>query len=228
MLKTVQNKMDEIEEKIFDLAKIVVDANELILDSLKKGDIEHLNSISIVTKDLQNRSDEIDNLIVTSLALFSLEAKDLRTMVSYLKITNEFVRAGTNTKSFIKTFYMTSKDGFDIYEDDVDEKLILSYLIPIQQASYNSIKELLVMLKSEDSEECKNSLQKVVVNESKTDDLYRVIEKDILLLMHNDSNITKEYFEILNSCRRIEKVADRALSIAYLILYAKDGGEIES
>jgi phosphate transport system protein len=74
------------------------------------------------------RSNEIDNIIVTTLALYSPEAKDLRQLVSYLKITNELVRTGSNAKDFAKMFKKS-------YSDDLNTNMILEYAIPLLRSA---------------------------------------------------------------------------------------------
>ena len=49
---------------------------------------------------------------------------------------------------------------------------------------------------------------------------------DMIKLSSKNAEFTLDYLKILKSIRRIEKVADRALSIASLVYYAKLGGEI--
>ena len=67
---------------------------------------------------------------------------------------------------------------------------------------------------------------KALVEESKTDDLYAMVEKNILKLITKNAELSRDYFDILSSLRRIEKVADRAVSIASLMQFAHLGGEI--
>ena len=68
--------------------------------------------------------------------------------------------------------------------------------------------------------------QRVIVEESKTDDLYLMIEKNILKLITQKLDLSKEYFDLLSSLRRLEKIADRSVSIASLLQFAKLGGDI--
>ena len=51
-------------------------------------------------------------------------------MVAYLKITNELLRAGSNTKSFIKGFRRS-------YCEDINTSAILEYVIALCQVSRN-------------------------------------------------------------------------------------------
>lgn len=220
MLKTYEEKIKTIKNEIRQIGEIVLKANKTSLKALKDNDINLLKDIDLSLKKLVSKSNEIDNLIVTTLALYSPEAKDLRHMVSYLKITNELVRAGTNSKIFIKTFRKS-------FSEELDETTILEYAIPLQKAAASALEITLSMLDETDEKLIEESFNKVLVEESKTDDLYAMVEKNILKLISKNQELSKDYFNLLSSLRKLEKCADRATSIANLIVFAHIGGELE-
>ena len=104
MLRPYEIKLQNIKEEISKIGIDVVNSLELSLRALEDKKIDDLKNVEITEKKLLLRSNEIDNIIVTTLALYSPEAKDLRQLVSYLKITNELVRTGSNAKDFAKMF----------------------------------------------------------------------------------------------------------------------------
>ncbi|AXX86006.1 phosphate signaling complex PhoU family protein [Malaciobacter marinus] len=220
MLKTYEEKIKTIKNEIRQIGEIVLKANKTSLKALKDNDINLLKDIDLSLKKLVSKSNEIDNLIVTTLALYSPEAKDLRHMVSYLKITNELVRAGTNSKIFIKTFRKS-------FSDELDETTILEYAIPLQKAAASALEITLSMLDETNEKLIEESFNKVLVEESKTDDLYAMVEKNILKLISKNQELSRDYFNLLSSLRKLEKCADRATSIANLIVFAYIGGELE-
>lgn len=220
MLKTYEAKKAKIQEEILNIGHGVLDALELSLKGLKEDDISMLKEIDLSVKKISAKSNEIDNLIVTVLALYSPEAKDLRELVSYLKITNELVRAGANTKSFAKIFRKS-------YSEDLNTKTILEYAIPLHKSTILALKTTISMIEEPNSKHIEEKYQRVIVEESKTDDLYAMIEKNILKLISKNLELSKEYFEILSALRKLEKTADRSASIANLLLFAEMGGDIE-
>ncbi|PPK60424.1 PhoU domain-containing protein [Malaciobacter marinus] len=220
MLKTYEEKIKTIKNEIRQIGEIVLKANKTSLKALKDNDINLLKDIDLSLKKLVSKSNEVDNLIVTTLALYSPEAKDLRHMVSYLKITNELVRAGTNSKIFIKTFRKS-------FSEELDETTILEYAIPLQKAAASALEITLSMLDETNEKIIEESFNKVLVEESKTDDLYAMVEKNILKLISKNQELSKDYFNLLSSLRKLEKCADRATSIANLIVFAYIGGELE-
>lgn len=221
MLKPYEEKIELIKKEIKEIAICITQANKLSLLALKENKIEDFKSIEISSKKLIARSNVIDNLIVKTLALHSPEAKDLRHLVSYLKITNELIRAGTNTKGFLKTFRKA-------YSSELDTATILEYTIPLNKAALTSLSHAIEMLDCNNIEDSKieELYNKTLVEESKTDDLYAMVQKNILKLISQNVDLSKDYFDILSSLRKIEKVSDRAVSISSLMLFAHFGGEI--
>ncbi len=97
-------------------------------------------------------------------------------MVSYLKITNELVRASTYSKIFAKTFRKS-------FSDDLDKHTILEYAIPLIKSSNLALSTAIDMIKETDEKVVEEALNKVTVEDSKTDDLYSMVEKNILKLI---------------------------------------------
>ncbi|RXJ67984.1 PhoU family transcriptional regulator [Halarcobacter ebronensis] len=220
MLKPYEENVQKIKDEIYSIGQEVVHANKISLAALKENDLSMLKDINLSIKSLSTKSNEVDNLIVKTLALYSPEARDLREMVSFLKITNELLRAGANSKAFVKTFKKS-------FVDDLDKHAILEYAIPLLKASNQALETAMQLIKETDEKVIETGFQKVSVEESKTDDLYAIIEKNTLKLIAKRIELSKDYFDVLSSLRRLEKTADRAASIANLLLFAHAGGVIE-
>lgn len=220
MLKTYETKKNTIQEEIVNIGESVVEALEISLEALKNEDMSKLKEIDLSVKKISKKSNEIDNLIVTTLALYSPEARDLRELVSYLKITNELVRAGSNTKAFAKMFKKA-------YSEDLNTKTILEYAIPLQKSTILALKTSITMIQESDHSQIEEKLQRIIVEESKTDDLYAMVEKNILKIITKNLELSKEYFDVLSSLRKLAKTADRATAIAHLLSFAQLGGDLE-
>ena len=219
MLKPYETKLQNIKNEISKIGVDVVESLELSLRALEDKKIDDLRNVQITEKKLLLRSNEIDNIIVTTLALYSPEAKDLRQLVSYLKITNELVRTGSNAKDFAKMFKKS-------YSDDLNTSMILEYAVPLLKSALLSLQTSISILDETNAKHIEERYHRVVVEESKTDDLYLMIEKNILKLISKNLDLSREYFDILSALRRLEKIADRAVSIANLLQFAQAGGDI--
>jgi len=217
MLANYEEKLGEIRTEIISIGEGLLKANQLIVKALKSCDGTLFTDAKSQIKNVSNIVKDIDNNIITTLALHSPEAKDLRQMVSYLKITNELLRASSNTRNFIKGFVEECKD--------VDSKIVNDYAIPMQKSTADAIKYTVDMLSIDCVDEIQESFNKVVIAENKTDDLYEMIESELFKSKPKESDFNR-FHKMLVVLRRSEKVADRAMSIASLLLYANNGGEI--
>ncbi|MFA7082928.1 MAG: PhoU domain-containing protein [Arcobacteraceae bacterium] len=219
MLPVYKEKLQSIENEVLTIGFQIIRANELALKAIETKEYSLFNDAKNELLNLEQTSNKIDNMIVRTLALYAPEAKDLRVLVAYLKITNEIVRASSNTKTFIKNFSKTVTCEIDL--DKINE-----YGIPLHKSAILAIKTALKIIQIENENEIEDYYHNVIVEESKTDDLYSMIEKNILKMITKNKELSKDYFEVLSSLRRLEKLADRAVSIANLLLFAHLGGEI--
>jgi phosphate transport system protein len=219
MLKPYEIKLQSIKNEIQKIGDDVIESLEICLKALKNKDIDDLKNVGISEKKLLIKSNEIDNIIVTTLALYSPEAKDLRQLVSFLKITNELVRTGSNTKDFAKKFKKS-------YSDELNTSIILEYTVPLLKSALLSLQTAISIIDETNPSQIEEKYHRVIVEESKTDDLYLMIEKNILKLISKNLDLSKEYFDILSALRRLEKIADRSVSIANLLQFAQVGGDI--
>ena len=219
MLKPYEIKLQNIKDEISKIGIDVVNSLEISLRALEDKKIDDLKNVEITEKKLLLKSNEIDNIIVTTLALYSPEAKDLRQLVSYLKITNELVRTGSNAKDFAKMFKKS-------YSDDLNTSMILEYAVPLLRSALLSLQTSISIIDETNPNHIEEKYHRVIVEESKTDDLYLMIEKNILKLISKNLDLSKEYFDILSALRRLEKIADRAVSISNLLHFAQVGGDM--
>lgn len=219
MLKPYEEKLKLIKSEVEKLGLDIVEALEVCLKALNERKIENLKNVEVSEKKFLVKSNEIDNLIITTLALYTPEARDLRRMVAFLKITNEIVRTAANTKDFAKMFRRS-------YSEELNTNTILEYTIPLLKSALLSTKTAISIIDEQEIAKVEEKYQRVIVEESKTDDLYLMIEKNILKLITQKLDLSKEYFDLLSSLRRLEKIADRSVSIASLLQFAKLGGDI--
>ena len=112
------------------------------------------------------------------------------------------------------------------YSDDLNTNMILEYTIPLLRSALLSLQTSISIIDETNPNHIEEKYHRVIVEESKTDDLYLMIEKNILKLISKNLDLSKEYFDILSALRRLEKIADRAVSMANLFHFAQVGGDI--
>ncbi len=220
MLPTYELKKENIVKDIIEIGEDILTALENSYDAIKSNEISQLSKSKVSVKKIEEKANNIDNAVVKLLALYSPEAKDLRELIAYLKITNELARAAYNVKTFAKLFKKS-------FSDDLNTNTILEYTLPLHKSAHLALKTAMSMLNDNDEESVKNKYHKVFIEVSKTDDLYSMIEKNILKLMTKNHELAKEYFEVLTAVRKLDRITDRASSLALLSKFAEIGGELE-
>ena len=218
MITKFRESRDRIQNSIKEIVQAIYEANRLALNAIKDCNDEEFNRARENLRNLSQKTYYIDNEIVKVFALYSPEARDLRLLVAYLKATNELLRASTNTKNFIK--------GFKSICNKLDKEIIEEFALPMHKETVKALEVLVEMVDARgDSEEVQECFRKIVVYESKTDDLSQMIEADLIAKLKTENDFDT-INKIISSFRKSEKIADRVLSIASLLLYAEIGGEL--
>jgi phosphate transport system protein len=215
MLPTYANELEIVNDKISTIARNILEANRVVLNALEKHDQELLETAKEHVKNMTQKTTEIDKAIVRMLALYSPEASDLREIVSFFKITNELLRASSNTRSLIK--------GFAVYCTAIDLEIIEGYAIPLQRATVECVEGMVEMIENTCIDETEEIFSRILIAEHKTDDLYELLQDNIFSNAKEIEDFAK-FTKILGSLRKSEKIADRTLDIASLLLFARVGG----
>jgi len=219
MLPTFKTSLDEIREKLTHIGENLVNANRLILKALSNCEENTFNDARDSIKNITAKADEIDNAVIKVLALYSPEAKDLRRIVAYFKISNELARACSNTRNFIRGFIDVCKD--------LDIKEINEYATLMQTSTLKAATTTVKMIHVDDMDELQEMYEVVIIEENKADDLYEMIERK-LVEEAEGSNTFEKYHKMLKALRKSEKIASRATTVAELLLYIKIGGNFHN
>jgi len=220
MLKTYEDMLSSIQRNIIALAEKIILSNKLVLQTIEDKDVIKYDEAKALLKSFAKNANELDKQMVRVLALYSPEAKDLRELVAYLKITNELNRAAIKTRKYIKNISQNENDEFF-------NEIVLTYTIPMHKETISALEHSISIITTDDSAEMQFHLKNTELAEVQTDQLYTMIETNMFKIMCELNNNKKEYLDVLISLRGLDKIADRALSIAKLLIYAKIGEELD-
>ena len=221
MLSKNEQKLAEVREKTADILENLTISQKLALHALETCDSKSFEQVKVPLKTINKNVDEIDNLILTIFALYTPEASDLREMVSFLKITSSLQRIATNEKNYIKNM------GICNPETDEEMKRIIKESLSINRCTIKALEYTIEMInETEDMDNVKDLAAKIAVEYSKTDDVYSMIEKDVLQMMHKEHKLKEEYINILKYIRKNLKIVDRLEDIVSRLLFARIGGKL--
>lgn len=219
--------LDRYEEQLQDLHKLLQTLGQSIIEAANEAEngvntltCKNFEDAKDILKNTEISANEIDQNILKTFALFEPEAVELRELVAYLKITSELVRLSDNIKSF-------SKRMKGHINSEVDFTTLQEYSNHLAKSAFKSIDFAIEALHVKDKEDITDMYRKVCVEESKTDDLYSILEKNIMADLCKEIEKSAESIEILSTMRKLERMADRAVNITKLMLFARKGGEIK-
>ncbi|BCD59879.1 MULTISPECIES: PhoU domain-containing protein [unclassified Nitratiruptor] len=221
MLKNYQERLKQINKLVSDAAKKVLNAHKIALDSFKNKDIDAFKSVAEMVKTLDNEARDIDNEVVKTIALFGPEASQLRELIAYIKLTNEIVRVGDYAKTYTKNMAKHIKN-------EIEFTLLDNYIVQLHESAIEALEYSLKMLNTNDLDEVEDLYRKTLVEESKTDEIFTLFEKELLENLCKDTTKLTDFLNVLSSCRKLERTGDRAVEIAKLLMFAKKGGRLEN
>lgn len=217
MLKTYSNQLEDINNNILSVAISILESNKVVLNAMLECDKELLESAKNSIKNMSARMTEIDNHIIKVLALYSPEARDLRLIVSLFKITNELLRASSNTRSFIS--------GLSNYCVELDSDTVRNFAVPMHKSTVDCLTTMVEMLQTTCTDETQENYNKILIEENKSDDLYELLQENVIKQAPHIEDFHK-FTKILSALRKSEKISDRSLDVANLLLFARVGGEM--
>lgn len=221
MLTQYQEARHEVRDQVLEVIQILAKANENALKALESSDAQELEEVRKSIKHIGQVTEKIDNEIVLVFARYTPEAKDLREMVSYLKITSAFNRIKTNINNYLKNMQSM------LAEDDVNIVQFIKDSLSINRCTINAFNKTIEMFETfDDNDKIKQLAIEIDVEYAKTDDIYALLEKSVIQKMGEADGLAEEYFNLLKYIRKNLKIVDRLDSIAQRIIFARIGGKL--
>jgi len=221
MLPQYHNARHAVRDTVIDLVKNLKKANEMALEAVESWNIEGLQKARAEIKDFKSITEKIDNDIVIIFAKFTPSARDLREMVSYFKITSALNRIQNNTNSYIKNMQTV------LMENNPDLREFINDSLRINRCTIKAFEYTIEMLNTfEDDDKIKKLNSKIAVEQSKTEDIYSLLEKEIVQKMSDADINVQEYFNLLKYFRKNLKIIDRLETIAQRVIFARMGGKL--
>jgi phosphate transport system protein len=221
MLAKYQDDRHLVRDTVLKVVQSLATINEQGTLALEKMDIGKLDECRKTLKNIQKDTEKIDNDIVIIFAKYTPEARDLRELVSYLKVTSSLNRIHANQKSYLKNMQSMLLGEHEHIIELVKESL------HINRCTLNAFHATTQMFQTfDDNEKILNLATKIEVEYAKTEDIYSLIEKEIIQKMCISDGHSEEYFNLLKYIRKNLKIIDRLDSIAQRVIFARIGGKL--
>jgi len=221
MLPGYQDARLSVRADVLNVLEGLATANKEGLEALKATDAVKLEEARRRLKDISKETEKIDNDIVLIFAKYTPEARDLRELVSYLKITSALNRIRTNINNYLKNMQsMLTEENENIIQ-------LIQDSLSINRCTLNAFEQTIEMFQTfDDNDKIKELAVKIDVEYSKTDDIYTLLEKDVIQKIGSADGLAEEYFNLLKYIRKNLKIIDRLDSMAQRVIFARMGGKL--
>ena len=221
MLDINEEKLAEVRARTVEILEDLTISQKLALQALETCDDKSFEQVKVPLKQINKKADDIDNLILTVCALYSPEASDLREMIAFLKITSSLQRIANNEKNYMKNMSICNP------QSNEDIKRVIQESLSINRCTIKALEYTIEMInETKDMDKVKELAARIDVEYSKTDDIYSMIEKDVLQIMHKSYELSEEYINLLKYIRKNLKIIDRLEDIVSRLRFARIGGTL--
>lgn len=221
MISKYEVKLEDIKGKIGALLHDIIKAHNLSYQAFEDGDsAKYMQAVDTIN-NLSTKGSIIDNEIVKTFALFGPEANELRTLVAFLKMTNEIVRIGEGVSKYARRMkeHLASECNIEPLRKTIAK---------LHKSSVDALEKIQECFENMKECEAEEYFRRVMVEESISDDLFSILEKEIMNHIMDERELSIEYVKVLGTLRKLERVCDRSVNIASLLVYAKNGGDMNN
>jgi phosphate transport system protein len=204
-----QQVMD-VKHKVVKMGALVEDIIELSVTALRNQDLEAAKKVYADDDKIDELELEIEMECMRMLALQQPLAKDLRTVATALKIITDLERMGDHAVNIAKITLEIGKDP------------LIKPLIDIPkmaQIAQNMVKLSLDAFVREDIE----LAEKVAIMDEEVDDIYLTILEDIIEVISNNKETTRQGTKLLFIGRFLERIADHTTNICERVIFMVTG-----
>jgi len=221
MLLENERKIQDVRDMTSTVLTKLLESQKLILEAIEECNADSYDTSREPIKGISAEIDAIDNSVISICSRYTPEAKDLREMIAFLKITSTLQRIVTNEKNYIKNMYICNPQT----EEEI--KAIIIETLAINRCTIKAVEYTIEMInETEDHDRLRELESKISVEASKTDDIYSLAEKNILQTMTDNHLLKDENINLLKYVRKNLKIVERLEDISSWLMFARIGGRL--
>lgn len=208
--KQFELELDKIKQSIVQLATGAEDLLVRAVEALYNQDVNEAKQIIDDDKHLDKIDTDINNMVILLIAKQQPVAKDLRKLISYIRISSDLERMADNAKNIAKT---------TIHLGESNQIAIHPAINKMYEQAIEMIHLLIEAFKNEDIELAK----KLADKDNVLDSLYGKVVKEMLEEKSNNQHEKQYIIQMVLSVRYIERIGDHATNISENIIYLVKG-----
>ncbi len=210
----LENSIQDIQDKLQEMAALSLAAIDQAITSLKTGDIALAERVIVGDEKVNELEVEIEQAVVVTIATQQPAAGDLRAIIAGLQIATELERIGDHAASIAKVTVRMQ-----------GEKL-MKPLIDIPRMAQAGSAMLLKALKAYETQDSLLA-HEVASDDEEMDLLNTQIIRELLSYMVEDPAKIAQGSNLLWVTHNLERVGDRATNIGERVIFMKTGKTLD-
>jgi phosphate transport system protein len=213
MERHVDSKLDELKKLILTMGGAVEKALDEAIQALISRDVSRFKLVHEIETRINQDHIKVDNQCIAFLAQQGPVAKDLRLIVSLIKINTDLERMGDQSVNIAHT----GKDYLS--------RVPIKELSDIEQMSVIArrlVKESLDCFVHEDAERA----QKILLMDDEVDHLKQKVFQDLLAYIKIHPENVDGALDLILIARNLERMGDHATNIAEDVIFVKTGKDV--
>lgn len=206
--RPVHEYIKELSDALVQLSDKVLENFNQVLYAVTHKDIQAARKIRIVDEEIDEAEVRLEERCLSFLALQQPVARDLRTMVTIIKINDDLERIGDLAVHIIERMPEIDEEVMERYDFEKMGKLAGSMVKQSIEAFVKRDKQL---------------ADKVCLMDEDVDALHRFVFKQVSDAMKNSNTDAEQLLAVLSISRYIERMADHATRIAREVIYLVTG-----
>ena len=205
-----KQKISDIKDDVLKMGALVEDIIETAVTALRTQDVDLAGKIYDKDDEIDQLELDIEKECMMLLALQQPLAKDLRTIASALKIITDLERMGDNAVNIAKVTL------------EIGKTPIMKPLVDIPKMASITQEMIKLSLEAFVNEDMALA-EKVVERDEEVDGLYDRVINDILEIISEKKEFTKQGIKLMFIGRYLERMADHSTNICERTIYMISG-----
>ncbi|MBE3554792.1 MAG: phosphate signaling complex protein PhoU [Thermicanus sp.] len=201
-----EGNLKDMKEKLLTMSGLVEQMLTEAFDSLNRGDLELAEKVLLRDREINQLDDEINNDAIHLFATQQPVAKDLRKLLTAIKIATELERMGDYSVDIAKIAIRLN--GERLIRPLIDLKKMMDITIGM-------VKDGIEAYLYEDVEKARNMAER----DNEVDRLFGKIVPELHLLVGENRAYVDQTTSLAFVARYIERIADHATNIGEMVVY---------
>jgi phosphate transport system protein len=191
-----------VEEMIGDVSRALVERDSVLAERVIRAD-----------RDVDEKEMQVDEQVLTTLALQEPKAVDFRFLIAAQKIVADLERMGDSAVNMAQAVQqLNNEPPLKPYVD----------LPRMSEMVRRMVRDSLDALVRRDAEQARNVLR----SDDQVDDLYHKLFQELVGYMQESSDKVRRSLQLLLIARNLERIADHATNIAEDVIYFLEARDI--